>query len=108
MPTTPRPEHPRPQFVRPDWLCLNGEWQFEIDRSDSGLERGVRDRELAGRITVPFAPESELSGVANVDFLEAVWYRTIVTIPADWSGTVAASPRSAPTCMASPARARRR
>ncbi|MDX6293120.1 MAG: hypothetical protein QOH50_2195, partial [Kribbellaceae bacterium] len=46
--TTPRPEHPRPQFVRPDWLCLNGEWQFEIDRSDSGLERGVRDQELAG------------------------------------------------------------
>ena len=37
----PRPEHPRPQFVRPDWLSLNGEWQFEIDRSDSGLERGV-------------------------------------------------------------------
>jgi hypothetical protein len=22
----PRSEYPRPQFVRPDWLCLNGEW----------------------------------------------------------------------------------
>ena len=84
--TQPRPEHPRPQFVRPDWLNLNGEWQFEIDRSDSGLERGVRDRELLQRIVVPFAPETELSGIENVDFLEAVWYRTTVTIPADWSG----------------------
>ncbi len=82
----PRPEHPRPQFVRPEWLNLNGEWQFEIDRSDSGLERGVRDRELSQRIVVPFAPETKLSGIENVDFLEAVWYRTTVTIPADWAG----------------------
>ncbi|MEV8378469.1 sugar-binding domain-containing protein [Kribbella sp. NPDC056861] len=87
MPTAaPRPEHPRPQFTRPDWLNLNGEWQFEIDRSDSGLERGVHERELLQRITVPFAPESQLSGIENVDFLEAVWYRTTVTIPADWAG----------------------
>lgn len=86
MPTVPpRSEHPRPQFVRPEWRCLNGEWQFETDRSDSGLERGVRDRDLSGRITVPFAPESELSGLADVDFLEAVWYRTTVTVPADWT-----------------------
>ena len=87
MPSTqPRPEHPRPQFTRPDWLNLNGEWQFEIDRSDSGLERGLRDRDLTQRITVPFAPESKLSGIEDVDFLEAVWYRTTVTIPADWTG----------------------
>ena len=46
----------------------------------------VKDRELQQRITVPFAPESQLSGIENVDFLEAVWYRTTVTIPADWAG----------------------
>ncbi|ADB29971.1 glycoside hydrolase family 2 sugar binding protein [Kribbella flavida DSM 17836] len=87
MPSTqPRPEHPRPQFVRPHWLNLNGEWQFESDRSDSGLERGLRDRELAQRITVPFAPESQLSGIEDVDFQEAVWYRTTVTVPAEWTG----------------------
>lgn len=84
--TQPRSEHPRPQFVRGDWLNLNGEWEFEIDRSDSGLERGVRDRELAQRIVVPFAPETKLSGIEDVDFLEAVWYRTTVTIPAEWTG----------------------
>ncbi|GAA1704778.1 glycoside hydrolase family 2 [Kribbella yunnanensis] len=84
--TQPRAEYPRPQFVRAEWVNLNGEWQFEIDRSDSGLERGVRERELEQRITVPFAPESELSGIEDVDFLEVVWYRTTVTIPQEWAG----------------------
>jgi beta-galactosidase/beta-glucuronidase len=84
--STPRPEHPRPQFVRPEWLSLNGEWQFEIDQGDSGLERGLRDRDLTQTILVPFAPESELSGIGLTDFLEAVWYRRSVTIPPSWKG----------------------
>ena len=82
----PRSEYPRPQFVRSDWLCLNGEWQFELDQGDSGLERGLLQRELSDRILVPFCPESELSGIGNRDFLEAVWYRREVTIPAAWVG----------------------
>ncbi|WP_163540940.1 glycoside hydrolase family 2 protein [Occultella kanbiaonis] len=86
MSDTPRPEYPRPQMVRPDWLNLNGTWQFEIDGGDSGLERGLVTSELSGSITVPFAPESELSGVEHVDFMDAVWYRRTVTVPADWSG----------------------
>jgi len=85
-PTTPRPEYPRPQCVRPDWLCLNGEWQFEIDSGDSGEERGLRERELAHRIMVPFCPESELSGIGYVDFMNVVWYRRVVSIPAAWRG----------------------
>lgn len=82
----PRPEYPRPQFVRPRWLCLNGVWQFEIDAGDSGLERGLCERALLGRIVVPFCPESRLSGVEHTDFMQAVWYRREVTIPADWAG----------------------
>lgn len=81
----PRSEYPRPQFRRSDWLCLNGQWQFEADRADTGLERGVRDRDLTGTITVPFCPESALSTVEEVDFLEAVWYRRTVTIPPEWA-----------------------
>ncbi|MBO1334533.1 glycoside hydrolase family 2 protein [Streptomyces sp. VRA16 Mangrove soil] len=81
----PRPEYPRPQFARDAWLNLNGTWQFEIDRSDTGLERGLRERELTGAITVPFCPESELSGIGETDFLEAVWYRRTVTVPAGWT-----------------------
>lgn len=82
----PRPEHPRPQLVREDWLTLNGTWQFETDQGDSGFERGLLDRDLSGEILVPFAPESALSGVGDIDFLEAVWYRTTVTIPQHWQG----------------------
>jgi beta-galactosidase/beta-glucuronidase len=82
----PRGEYPRPQFVRTDWLCLNGPWQFEIDRGDDGLERGLLDRDLRGRIVVPFCPEAPLSGVGVTDFMPAVWYRRIVGVPEAWAG----------------------
>ena len=80
----PRSEYPRPQFVRTDWLCLNGEWQFEIDGGDTGFERGLVERELTDRITVPFCPEAPLSGIGSVDVMNAVWYRRTVTIPKEW------------------------
>ncbi len=85
-PSIPRPEYPRPQFERRDWLNLNGEWQFEIDAGDSGLERGLVNKALKGTIQVPFCPESTLSGVGNTDYLNAVWYRREVAIPAGWAG----------------------
>jgi beta-galactosidase/beta-glucuronidase len=84
--TIPRPEYPRPQCVRADWLCLNGEWQFEIDPGDSGLERGLLERDLQQRITVPFCPEAPLSGIGNTDFMHAVWYRQTVLVPDAWAG----------------------
>ena len=86
MPALPKPEHPRPQLVRDNWMNLNGIWGFEIDAGDSGLERGLAKRELTGEILVPFAPESVLSGIEHVDFMEAVWYRRTVTIPQEWAG----------------------
>ncbi len=88
MADTPRSEYPRPTFVRPRWMCLNGAWEFEIDPCDSGTERGLGARALSGRITVPFCPESTLSGVGHTDFMAAVWYRRVVDIPADWQGRV--------------------
>jgi len=82
----PRSEYPRPQFTRPEWLCLNGEWQFEIDHGDSGLERGLLERPLRDKIIVPFCPESSLSGIGYTDFMKAVWYRRSLTIPSEWAG----------------------
>jgi len=82
----PRPEYPRPQFQRADWLNLNGEWEFEIDGGDSGIQRGLLTNPYTGKITVPFCPESQLSGVGHLDFMQAVWYRKRVTVPADWAG----------------------
>lgn len=83
MTTIPRPEHPRPQFRRDRWLNLNGEWEFTFDDEDTGLPNrpsGPYDR----RILVPFAPESEASGIADPSFHEAVWYRRSFEVPAEW------------------------
>lgn len=83
----PRPEYPRPQWVRPEWINLNGRWQFEIDHGKSGRERGLQgsSHDLSGQITVPFCPESKLSGVEYTDFMAAVWYKREFTLPEDWS-----------------------
>ena len=80
----PRPEHPKPQFMRSAWMNLNGTWQFEIDNSRSGEARGLHQEgvALAQSITVPFCPESVLSGVVNTDFMLGVWYKRTVTLPA--------------------------
>ncbi len=86
MQEIPRPEHPRPQFVRDRWLTLNGIWEFERDPGDSGTERGLLGRALVDEILVPFAPESELSGIGDTDFHEAVWYRRRIQIPGEWPG----------------------
>ena len=82
----PRPEYPRPQFERSEWLNLNGVWEFEIDHSDSGFERGLVKQSLSHQINVPFCPESTLSGVTCTDFMAAVWYRKQVHIPDGWAG----------------------
>ena len=87
MKTIPRSEHPRPDLMRDSWLSLNGEWDFEIDNSISGAARGFEKRDsLEGKITVPFCPESKLSGVGHTDFMYSVWYRRSLDIPSEWLG----------------------
>ena len=87
MSMIPRNEHPRPDRKRESILNLNGTWDFEIDNTRSGIEKGFASRSsLDGKITVPFCPESRLSGVAHTDFMNAVWYRRDVDIPAEWKG----------------------
>jgi len=78
----PRPEYPRPQFLRQNWCNLNGQWQFEIDNGRSGMVRGLQKEgvDLSGTITVPFCPESKLSGVEHVDFMYGVWYKRKVNL----------------------------
>lgn len=87
MTQIPRSEYPRPQLVREAWQCLNGTWEFEIDAGESGEARGLPTAEhLGGKITVPFCPESRLSGVAHTDFMRCVWYAKDLNIPAAWKG----------------------
>jgi beta-galactosidase/beta-glucuronidase len=83
----PRPEYPRPQFTRDEWLNLNGEWEFAFDDQNEGIECGWYDgRQLPLRIAVPFAYQTELSGINDKSIHEYVWYARSFTTPADWYG----------------------
>jgi len=85
--TIPRPEHPRPQFERQSWANLNGQWTFRFDFGKSGLDRKWHQSQgFDDQITVPFCPESKLSGVAHTDFIEAMWYHRKLDVPAAWLG----------------------
>lgn len=76
-----RSEFPNPQWERKNWLCLNGEWEFDFDFGKSAIERKLYESEsLDKRIIVPFCPESSLSGVGYTDFMPAVVYRKTVVL----------------------------
>lgn len=87
--SVPRPEYPRPQFEREAWVNLNGEWTYELDQALSGVEAGkFSSKGFGGKITVPFCPESKLSGVglSNSDFIRGIWYHRTVSVPSEWVG----------------------
>ncbi len=67
----PLPEHPLPQFERSCWQNLNG--QFDYCISSMG-EKWISD--YSGKITVPFAVESMLSGVEKpLKPSDRLWYQ---------------------------------
>ena len=85
----PKPEYPRMQFRRTQsWVNLNGEWGFAFDPNRSALssEKWKNDDFYDKTIIVPFAPETKLSGIADIDFHESVFYRKELAIPAEWAG----------------------
>ena len=59
-----------------DYLPLNGEWDFDIDESD------VFPAKYREKITVPFPPESRLSGIERTHAPnEYLYYRRKFTLP---------------------------
>jgi beta-galactosidase/beta-glucuronidase len=84
MADTTSPLHPRPRVQRADWTDLNGQWQFAYDDADTGLrERWQDDAKRFDRtITVPFPPESELSGINDKGYHAVLWYRRTFTASA--------------------------
>ena len=81
-PTNAHPEYPRPQMVRSEWQSLNGLWDYAITPKSE-----PRPVKFDGKILVPFAVESSLSGVGRkVTPDDALWYRTTFTVPSAWKG----------------------
>ncbi|WP_166979387.1 glycoside hydrolase family 2 protein [Paramicrobacterium fandaimingii] len=70
----PRPEYPRPDRDRSArWVSLNGRWDFSADG-------------IVAPITVPFAWETEASGIHRT-WLESGTYRRVIQAPSEWAGS---------------------
>lgn len=83
--STPRMEYPRPQFERAAWVNLNGQWTYTFDMLNEGIEKEYnKATSFDGNITVPFCPESSLSGVKYTGFISNIWYHRTIQCPADW------------------------
>ena len=77
----PLPEYPRPQFVRTNWMNLNGIWQFQAGATNDPVPVG---QTLSSQILVPYPMESAISGI--MQYSEFSWYRRMFTVPSAWSG----------------------
>ncbi|MBE7179000.1 MAG: beta-galactosidase, partial [Mucilaginibacter polytrichastri] len=69
------PEYPRPQLKRENWQNLNGLWDYAITPKNA-----AKPASFAGKILVPFAVESSLSGVEKTVGKDSVlWYHAVFT-----------------------------
>ncbi len=72
---TPWNVYPRPLCKRESFFNLNGEWDFTVTD-------GEEPKKYDGKITVPFCPESLLSGVNKIfDEEKFLWYQRNFTLP---------------------------
>lgn len=76
------PEYPRPIMERSQWQNLNGLWDYAI------LPLGNKEPDsFDGKILVPFAVESSLSGVQKeLGKEKELWYKRSFTVPSNWRG----------------------
>lgn len=80
-------DYPRPQFVRGDWMSLNGVWDFRFDDHNAGeQERWQETFAETHKINVPFTYETRLSGIGIEEFHPYVWYNKKVHIPKEAGG----------------------
>ncbi|MDU1889768.1 MAG: glycoside hydrolase family 2 TIM barrel-domain containing protein [Dysgonomonas sp.] len=74
------PEYPRPIMERADWSNLNGLWEYAIVPVNQ-----QEPKKFNGKILVPFAVESSLSGVMKPLGKEnELWYKRTFKVPSDW------------------------
>ena len=77
LPEYPRPQLARPSLEHPQWINLNGLWQYAPGDGQGAPPFG---QTLKGRVLVPYPIESALSGMQqHADFM---FYRQLVDVPA--------------------------
>jgi MFS family permease len=70
----PFDSYPRPQLKRESYLCLNGPWSLAVKTKNG--------EQPLGQITVPFAPESRISGIERItQKTDTLLYRRSFTLP---------------------------
>lgn len=77
LPEYPRPQLARPSLEHPQWISLNGLWQYAPGDGQGAPPFG---QTLKDQVLVPYPIESVLSGVQkHADFM---FYRRLVDVPA--------------------------
>ena len=74
--------YPRPQLQRPQWTSLNGTWRFFYD-DEQKFASPLDIEDWPQRITVPYPPESEASGIADRGLHRVCWYEREFEIEAN-------------------------
>lgn len=81
-PSNPLPEYPRPQMERGSWTNLNGMWNYSVTGKDAGSASSWN-----GKILVPFAIESALSGVGRMVGKDStLWYNRKFSLKKEMKG----------------------
>lgn len=77
-------DYPRPQFVRDNWVNLNGMWDFAFDDENAG-ERNwwFQNFPPQRKIRVPFTYETKLSTIQDEKRHDYIWYSRNFTVDAE-------------------------
>ena len=93
-------DYPRPQFKRDSYISLCGQWQLYLQKHDTSAKvysrfsslgrktevKKTDEPEFVGEITVPYPPESRISGIERQLGEKETWiYKKVFEIPADFN-----------------------
>lgn len=83
----PFPEYPRPQLERENWMNLNGKWDYIGGKKAPDALHAIAAPSFVNpeKITVPYPPESYLSGIQRNQEVN-MWYRRTFRLPESYKG----------------------